>query len=65
MAKKETKNYQTPTIKVVQFKVELGNEFSGSGSTEGVTDDFKMIEPNPTNGQYIRREQGWDGFTEM
>ncbi len=64
MVKKETKNYQTPTIKVVQFKVELGNLFS-SGSTGGVTDDFKMIEPNPTNGQYIRREQGWDGFTEM
>ena len=40
------------------------NQFS-SGSTGGVTDDFKMIEPNPTNGQYIRREQGWDGFTEM
>ena len=64
MVKNETKNYQTPTIKVVQFKVELGNEFS-SGSTGGVTDDFKMIEPNPTNGQYSRREQGWDGFTEM
>lgn len=67
MVKKETKNYQTPTIKVVQFKVELGHYLSGDQETSGGvtrTIDFMSVDPMPDNDKYIQSND-WNGFTEL
>lgn len=64
---KTKKQYASPTLKVVQFKVELGHFFSGGQETSGNvtrTIDFMSVDPMPDNDKYIPSND-WNGFTEL
>ena len=62
MVKRQTKNYQAPTVKVVQFMIERGLELSGGD--RDVINDFKSIEASPQNNQY-NSANDWGTFAEM
>ena len=64
MVKRQTKNYQAPTVKVVQFTIERGFEFSGEGDN-GVIRDFESIDASPRNNQYNNTANDWGTFSEM
>lgn len=64
---KTKKLYASPTLKVVQFKVERGLFFSGEQETSGGvtrTVDFMSVDPMPDNDKYIQSND-WNGFTEL
>ena len=50
MAKK-INDYQPPIVKVVEFMIERGFEFSGE-KVNNVIPDFKSMAPSPKNNQY-------------
>lgn len=52
MAKNETKNYFSPEIKVVKFKVEIGIDASGFTQREEDTGKYELIgDPNVESSQ--------------
>ena len=68
MVKRQTKNYQAPTVKVVQFMIERGYYLSGEDGEDQqgnrIIEDFKSIEPNSKNNQYSSAND-WGTFTEQ
>jgi hypothetical protein len=64
MVKKQTKNYQTPTVKVVQFMVELGYALYGEKNQNNLIPDFESMEASPRNNQYSTAND-WGTFAEM
>ena len=68
MVKRQTKNYQAPTVKVVQFMIERGFTLSGVDGEDQqgnrIIEDFESIDASPRNNQY-NTANDWGGFTEI
>ena len=62
---KQTKTHQAPTIKVVEFMIELGYGLYGEKNQSNLIPDFETDAPVPNNDQYIQSNNWNSTFSEM